>query len=134
MKNKKLIIKSFTKAILSLFLLSGCANQVPIQPPAPKSAAAKIVYQGELPTISVNNLRMVAVNNFNVVNAEIINNEDDFAAIEYRFQWMDKNGMSVGTEENWTTLQFVPKQIQRIKGVSKSMYAVDFRLELKNKN
>ena len=77
---------------------------------------------------------MVAVNNFNVVNAEIINNEDDFAAIEYRFQWMDKNGMSVGTEENWTTLQFVPKQIQRIKGVSTSMYAVDFRLELKNKN
>jgi uncharacterized protein YcfL len=133
MKNKN-IIKSITNATLSLIILSGCASQVPSQPPAPNSVAAKINYLGDLPYISINDLRMSPVNNFKIVNADIKNNDSDYANIEYRFQWRDIDGMSVGTEENWTTLQLSPMQTQRIKGTATAKEVVDFRLELKSKN
>jgi uncharacterized protein YcfL len=133
MKNKNTFFKSASACILLSILLVGCAT-APLPPPPPNSAAAKITYLGDLRYISVNDLRMVPVNNFFVVNADIVNNDNDYTAIEYRFQWRDKNGMSVGKEENWTTLQFSPMQTQRIKGTATSPYVVDFKLELKSKN
>jgi uncharacterized protein YcfL len=55
-------------------------------------------------------------------------------SIQYRFQWRDKNGMNVGSEESWKVLNFIPSQAQHIRGVATSKYAVDFKLELKNNN
>jgi uncharacterized protein YcfL len=77
---------------------------------------------------------MNAINNFNVVNADVVNNSNDYTAIEYRFQWRDKGGMAVGIDENWKTLPLSPMQTQRIQGTATSKYAVDFKLELKSKN
>lgn len=132
--NKNTFLKSCCVFALTPILLAGCVSQPPLPQPAPNSAAAKIMYLGDLPYISVNDLRMNAINNFNVVNADVVNNSNDYTAIEYRFQWRDKSGMSVGKEENWTTLQFSPMQTQRIKGTATSPYVVDFKLELKSKN
>ncbi len=133
MKNKNAFFKSASACALISVLLVGCATPPPLPPP-PNSAAAKIMYLGDLSYISVNDLRMSATNNFSIVNADVVNNSNDYTAIEYRFQWRDKGGMVVGTEEEWKTLSLSPMQTQRIKGSATSKYAVDFKLELKSKN
>ena len=133
MKNKNAFWKSCCIFALIPVLFAGCATQ-PLSPPAPNSMAAKLVFLAELPAINVSDLRMISVNNLLVVEAEITNNDNNYNAIQYRFQWRDKNGMDVGSEENWKVLNFSPTQSQRIKGIATSKYAVDFKLELKNNN
>jgi uncharacterized protein YcfL len=133
MKNKNAFWKSCCIFALIPVLLAGCVNQ-PAQPPAPNSMAAKLIFLAELPDINVNDLRMISVNNLLVVEAEMTNSDNNYNAIQYRFQWRDKNGMQVGNEENWKVLNFSPSQAQHIKGIATSKYAVDFKLELKNNN
>jgi uncharacterized protein YcfL len=131
--NKNFFLKMFRNFALFCILIVGCTTQS-LPPPAPNSAAAKIVKLGDLTDISIKNLSLNQKKEVIVANVDIINNEDDYIAIEYRFQWRDKDGMMVGTEENWKTLQFSPMQTQRIEGIATSKSAVDFKLELKNKN
>lgn len=121
------------KFALILILLAGCTTQ-PLLPPAPNSIASKVIFLNELPDIAFGDLRSVPVNNFLTVEAELINQSSDYASLQYRFQWRDKNGMEVGIEENWKVLNFNPSQAQRIKGIATSKYAVDFKLELKSNN
>ena len=159
--NKSMFIKTCYIAIMP-FLLVGCASQG-LTPPAPNSMASKIIFLNELPTMNIYDLRMATVNNFLVVEADIIHNDDVDSilkvapwfttlpvlvvgsavqplfstkapnnSIQYRFQWQDRNGMRVGSEENWKVLNFSPSQAQHIKGIATSQYAVDFKLELKS--
>ncbi len=146
-------------------LLEGCATQS-LPPPAPNSIASKVILLNELPRISIYDLRMVPINDFLVIEAELVHN-DTFSdtilknapwfttlpvlivgaavqpifsssassnSIQYRFQWLDKNGMNVGSEESWKVLNFIPSQAKHIRGVATSKYAIDFKLELKNNN
>ncbi|MEI7796203.1 MAG: DUF1425 domain-containing protein [Methylococcaceae bacterium] len=163
--NKNSFLKLCYFALIAV-LFAGCATQ-PLSPPAPNSIASKVILLNELPRISIYDLRMVPINNFLVVEAELVHN-DTFSdtvlksapwfttlpvlivgaavqpmfssrasssnSIQYRFQWRDKNGMNVGSEESWKVLNFIPSQAQHIRGVATSKYAVDFKLELKNNN
>lgn len=162
---KKSVFFKYRYALIPM-LLSGCATQPPAPPP-PNSIASKVVLLNELPQISIYDLRLKPINDFLVVDAELVHNEtfpdavlqtapwfttlpvlvvgavtqpifssssSPSNSIQYRFQWRDKNGMRVGTDENWKVLNFVPSQSQHIRGVATSKYAVDFKLELKNNN
>lgn len=129
--NTNAFLKTCCSLALIPLLLTGCANQ-PMQPPPANSIASKVIYLNELSDIVINDLRMIPVNDFLVVEAEIINTDDSQNALEYRFQWRDRNGMDVGVEENWKPLTFAPSQAQRIKGIATSKKAADFKLELKN--
>ena len=163
--NKNAFFKMCCDFALIPVLLTGCATQ-PLPPPAPNSIASKVILLNELPRISIYDLRMIPINDFLVVEAELVHN-DTFSdtvlksapwfttlpvlivgaavqpmfssrsssnSIQYRFQWRDKNGMNVGSEESWKVLNFIPSQAQHIRGVATSKYAVDFKLELKNNN
>jgi uncharacterized protein YcfL len=163
--DKNAFFKTYRNLALIPFLLIGCVSQ-PTLPPAPNSIASKVILLNELPRISIYDLRMVPINNFLVIEAELVHN-DTFSdtvlksapwfttlpvlivgaavqpmfsssassnSIQYRFQWRDKNGMNVGSEESWKVLNFIPSQAQHIRGVATSKYAVDFKLELKNNN
>ena len=163
--NKNSFLKLCYFALIAV-LFSGCATQ-PLPPPAPNSIASKVILLNELPRISIYDLRMVPINDFLVVEAELVHN-DTFSdtllksapwfttlpvlivgatvqpmfssgasssnSIQYRFQWRDKNGMNVGSEESWKVLNFIPSQAQHIRGIATSKYVVDFKLELKNNN
>ena len=162
--NKNSFLKLCYFALIAV-LFTGCATQ-PLLPPAPNSIASKVILLNELPRISIYDLRMVSINDFLVIEAELVHN-DTFSdtvlksapwfttlpvlivgatvqpmfssrssnnSIQYRFQWRDKNGMNVGSEESWKVLNFIPSQAQHIRGVATSKYAVDFKLELKNNN
>lgn len=131
MKNKNTFLKSCCIAALIPILLVGCATPLP---PAPGSAASKLVFLNELSNIALGDLRSVPVNDFTTVEAELVNNSNDYTSLQYRFQWRDRSGMSVGIEENWKVLNFSPSQAQRIKGIATSKKATDFKIELKENN
>lgn len=112
-------------------LLAGCATPLP---PAPNSAASKLIFLNELSDVALGDLRAVPVNGFLTVEAEFINNSSSYTSLQYRFQWRDRNGMDAGIEENWKVLNFSPSQAQRIKGIATSKNAADFKIELKDNN
>jgi uncharacterized protein YcfL len=122
---------TFLKFALIPILLAGCATT---PPPAPGSAASKLVFLNELSDISLNDLRAVPVNDFLTVEGEFVNTSSDFTSMQYRFQWRDRSGMEAGIEENWKVLNFSPSQAQRIKGIATSKKATDFKIELKENN
>jgi uncharacterized protein YcfL len=127
--NKNTFLKSCRVFALIPILMTGCATP---QPPAPGSAASKLIFLNELSDISLGDLRSVPVNDFMTVEAELVNNSSDYTSLQYRFQWRDRSGMESGVEENWKVLNFSPSQAQRVKGIATSKKAADFRIELKN--
>lgn len=162
--NKNVLFRVSRILGLMPVLLASCASQ-PLPPPAPNSMASKLSFLNDIPTINIYDLRMISVNDFLVVQAQLFHHDDEEAmlksapwfatlpvliigtavqplfsssvsrnAIQYRFQWLDKNGMPVGNEENWKVLNFMPSQAQTIKGMATSKYAVDFKLEMKSNN
>lgn len=128
--NKNTFVKACRVALLPI-LLVGCATP---PPPAPNSAASKLVFLGDLSDIAQGQLRAVNVNDFLTVEAEFVNTSGSFTSLQYRFQWLDKSGMEAGIEEGWKVLNFSPNQAQRIKAIATSKKATDFRIELKENN
>lgn len=128
--NKNVFFKSLRVALIPI-LLTGCATP---QPPAPGSAASKLIFLNELSDIAQGELRAVNVNDFLTVEAEFINTSSSFTSLQYRFQWRDRSGMEAGIEESWKVLNFSPSQAQRIKGIATSKKATDFKIELKENN
>jgi uncharacterized protein YcfL len=128
--NKTIFFKSCRVALIPI-LLAGCAT---VPPPAPGSAASKLIFLNEVSDIAQGELRAVNVNDFLTVEAEFINTSTDFESIQYRFQWRDRSGMDAGIEENWKVLTFSPSQAQRVKGIATSKKATDFKIELKENN
>lgn len=128
--NKNVFFKSLRVALIPI-LLAGCATP---QPPAPDSAASKLIFLNELSDIAQGQLRAVNVNDFLTVEAEFINTSSSYTSLQYRFQWRDRSGMEVGIEESWKVLNFSPSQAQRIKGIATSKKATDFKIELKENN
>jgi uncharacterized protein YcfL len=129
--NKTTFFKSCRIIVLMPMLLAGCAT---VPPPAPGSAASKLIFLNEVSDIAQGELRAVNVNDFLTVEAEFINTSTDFESIQYRFQWRDRSGMDAGIEENWKVLTFSPSQAQRVKGIATSKKATDFKIELKENN
>lgn len=125
--NKNTFLKAFRIALIPIFL-AGCATP---QPPAPGSAASKLVFLSDLSDIAQGQLRAVNVNDFLTVEAEFINTTNDYTSLQYRFLWFDRSGMETGIEESWKVLNFSPTQAQRIKAVATSKKATDFKIELK---
>lgn len=128
--NKNVFFKSLRVALIPI-LLAGCATP---QPPAPGSAASKLIFLNELSDIAQGELRAVNVNDFLTVEAEFINTSSSYTSFQYRFQWRDRSGMDAGIEESWKVLNFSPSQAQRIKGIATSKKATDFKIELKENN
>ncbi len=128
--NKNVFLKSCRVALIPI-LLAGCATPLP---PAPGSAASKLIFLNDLSDIALGDLRAVPVNDFMTVEAEFINNSSSYTSLQYRFQWRDRSGMDAGIEESWKVLNFSPSQAQRIKGIATSKKAADFKIELKENN
>ena len=71
--SKNTFFKSCCVALIPM-LLAGCAMQA-FSPPTPNSIASKVILLNELPRISIYDLRMVPINDFLVVEAELVHND-----------------------------------------------------------
>ncbi|QXI38356.1 YcfL family protein [Pseudomonas xantholysinigenes] len=113
-------------ALAAVALLAGCATP----PPAPGSAASKVVTMGQLDDIKIGQMRVARENGFLTVNVALNNTSRGNQTLYYRFAWLGDDGFPVADEESWKALPLYGKQAKFLPAIAPTPAARDFRLEV----
>lgn len=113
---------------MALALLAGCATP---PPPAPGSAASKVVVMGALKNIEIGPMRVARENGFLTVNASLNNTSGYNKTMYYRFTWLGNDGFPVAEPEAWKSLTLYGSQSSFLPAIAPVPKATDFRLEVK---
>ncbi|UVJ44203.1 YcfL family protein [Pseudomonas sp. LS1212] len=113
---------------MALALLAGCAT-----PPAPDSAASKVVVMGKLKNIEVSQIRVARENGFLTVKVALNNDSSRNQSMFYRFAWLGNDGFPVADEESWKTLTLYGEQSSVLPAIAPVPQATDFRLEVQSR-
>jgi uncharacterized protein YcfL len=113
---------------LALALLAGCATP---PPPAPGSAASKVVSLGSMDNIEVGAMRVARENGFMTVKVELHNTSFRNKSMFYRFAWLGNDGFPVGDEDSWKSVTLYGSQTSFLSAIAPLPKATDFRLEVK---
>ncbi|GFM88217.1 hypothetical protein PSCICO_36160 [Pseudomonas cichorii] len=112
---------------LALALLAGCATP---PPPAPGSAASKVVALGDIKSIEVGAMRVARENGFLTVKAQLTNTSSRNKTMYYRFAWLGNDGFPVADEEAWKSLMLYGSQSTTLPAIAPNPRATDFRIEI----
>lgn len=121
-------------------LLTGCATNVNTYERAESQAAPN--YVADKRVITDNTLagtfRVTAINQATVsgnllkVQATVENLKNKLRTLNYKFEWVDVNGMAVDSpNETWKAIQLQGRESQTISTVAVTPRAVDFRLKFR---
>jgi uncharacterized protein YcfL len=113
--------------VLALALLAGCATP---PPPAPGSAASKVVAMGSMDNIKVGSMRVARENGFLTIKVELINTSRYNRSMFYRFAWLGNDGFPVADAEGWKSLTLYGSQTSVLPAIAPVPQATDFRLEV----
>jgi uncharacterized protein YcfL len=114
--------------VLALALLAGCATP---PPPAPGSAASKVVSMGDMKNIEVGAMRVARENGFMTVNVQVNNTSSYNKQMYYRFAWLGNDGFPVADAESWKSVTLYGSQTSYLPAIAPTPKATDFRLEVK---
>lgn len=81
-------------------------------------------------SIVVKGVRTNFVKGHMKVDFKILNNRGRRNVIQYRVQWLDKDGMMASPYADWTTTAFEGQQEMIVTAKSPNNKAIDYRLEL----
>lgn len=112
----------------ALALLAGCATP---PPPAPGSAASKVVSLGNMKNIEVRAMRVARENGFLTVNVQLENTSSYNKQMYYRFAWLGNDGFPVADAESWKSVTLDGTQTSYLPAIAPTPKATDFRLEVK---
>ncbi|MEE4896039.1 YcfL family protein [Pseudomonas alliivorans] len=112
---------------LSLAVLAGCATP---PPPAPGSAASKVVAMGDIKHIEVGAMRVARENGFLTVKAQLTNTSSRNRMMYYRFAWLGNDGLPVADEESWKSMTLYGSQSTVLPAIAPVPRATDFRIEI----
>ncbi|SDI04329.1 YcfL family protein [Pseudomonas abietaniphila] len=112
----------------ALVLLAGCATP---PPPAPGSAASKVVAMGDLKNIDIGPMRVARENGFMTVNVSLHNTSGYNKTLYYRFAWLGSDGFPVAEPETWKSLTLYGSQSSFLPAIAPVPKASDLRLEVK---
>lgn len=112
----------------ALALLAGCATP---PPPAPGSAASKVVSLGNMKNIEVRAMRVARENGFLTVNVQLENTSSYNKQMYYRFAWLGNDGFPVADAEGWKSMTLYGAQTSYLPAIAPTPKATDFRLEVK---
>ena len=115
-------------ALMALALLAGCATP---PPPAPGSAASKVVALGNLKNMEIGPMRVARENGFMTVNVSLNNTSSYNKMMYYRFAWLGNDGFPVAEPEAWKSLTLYGSQSSFLPAIAPVPKATDFRLEVK---
>ncbi|KGS15335.1 Uncharacterized protein ALO43_01537 [Pseudomonas tremae] len=113
--------------VLALALLAGCATP---PPPAPGSAASKVVVMGNMKNIEVGAMRVARENGFLTVKAQLTNTSSRNKMMYYRFAWLGNDGFPVADEESWKSMTLYGSQSAVLPAIAPVPRATDFRIEI----
>ncbi|MDF0733309.1 YcfL family protein [Pseudomonas entomophila] len=119
-------MRNLCLALLAVAALAGCATP----PPAPGSAASKVVTMGQLDDIEVGQMRVARENGFLTVKVALNNTSRSNQTLFYRFAWLGNDGFPVADEEGWKALPLYGKQASFLPAIAPTPKATDFRLEV----
>ncbi|KIU47024.1 MULTISPECIES: YcfL family protein [Pseudomonas] len=114
-------------ALATATLLAGCATP---PPPAPGSAASKVVVMGKLSNIDIGPMRVARENGFMTVKVSLTNTSRSNKTMFYRFAWLGNDGFPVASEESWKTLSLYGSQSTVLPAIAPVPQATDFRIEV----
>ncbi|MEE4910436.1 YcfL family protein [Pseudomonas alliivorans] len=112
---------------LSLAVLAGCATP---PPPAPGSAASKVVAMGDIKHIEVGAMRVARENGFLTVKAQLTNTSSRNRMMYYRFAWLGNDGFPVADEESWKSMTLYGSQSTVLPAIAPVPRATDFLIEI----
>lgn len=126
-------------ALMALGLLAGCSN---VNTYERAESLATPNYVADKRVITDNTLagtfRVVSINQATVsgnllkVQATVENLKSKLRTLNYKFEWIDENGMAVGSpNEGWKTIQLQGRETTTISTVAVTPRAVDFRLKFR---
>jgi len=93
---------------------------------------AKTVYEGKRTTIAATEMRCTMTGDLIKIDATLNNDSSKVKRINYKFRWIDREGMRAADEEVWKPLMMYENSNQVITAVAPSSKAVDFRLMLQS--
>lgn len=114
--------------LIALVLLAGCTTP---PPPAPGTAASKVVAMGDLKNIDIGPMRVARDNGFMTVNVSLHNTSSYNKTLYYRFAWLGSDGFPVVEPEVWKSLTLYGSQSSFLPVIAPVPKATDFRLEVK---
>lgn len=120
-------MRSTCLALVAAAFLAGCATP---PPPAPGSAASKVLKMGNLGDIDIGPMRVARENGFVTVKVSLNNTSRSNQTLFYRFAWLGNDGFPVAGEESWKTLTLYGKQSSVLPAIAPIPQATDFRLEV----
>ncbi|KPY34032.1 MULTISPECIES: YcfL family protein [Pseudomonas syringae group] len=112
---------------LTVALLAGCATP---PPPAPGSAASKVVSMGDTQYIEVGAMRVARENGFLTVKAQLTNTSSRNRMMYYRFAWLGNDGFPIADEESWKSMTLYGSQSTVLPAIAPVPRATDFRIEI----
>lgn len=129
---KLLLLASCT--VFTLLGLAACQT-TPVQPEQVMTleeffspASGKV--QSTADNIIVQGVKTKFVKGHMKADFKLLNNRGRRNVINYRVQWLDKEGMMASPYEAWVTTALEGQQVMIITVISPNTHAVDYRLEL----
>ena len=93
---------------------------------------AKTVYEGKRTTIAATEMRCTMTGDLIKIDTSLNNDSSKVKRINYKFRWIDREGMLAADEEVWKPLMMYENSNQVVTAVAPSSKAVDFRLMLQS--
>jgi len=93
---------------------------------------AKTVYEGKRTTIVDTEMRCTMTGDLIKVDTTLNNDSSKVKRINYKFRWIDREGMRAADEEPWKPLMLYDNSNLLVNTVSPNNKAVDFRLILRS--
>ncbi len=133
-------MKSSLLLVPAVLLLAGCGTTVNTVSRADSLAAPSMVADRRVITdnslagmVRVNSVNQATVSgNLLKVQATIENLKRSTKTLNYKFEWVDENGMAVDSpNETWKQIRLQPRETTTISTVAVTPRAVDFNLKLK---
>jgi uncharacterized protein YcfL len=127
-------------ALGSALLLAGCATNVNTYERADSKATPSYVSDKRVitdqtlaATFGVVSLNQTTVSgNLLKVQATIENLKNNLRTLNYKFEWIDHEGMAVDSpNEGWKTIQLQGRETTTVATVAVTPRAVDFKLKLR---
>lgn len=122
MLKRKTLIAGLALAVSSLALMPSLAFA-----DGPES---KLRRMGKTSTLKFVELRAVPRNKLLTVQATMMNQAKRDVSFNYRFKWLDDNGMKVADDEVWNPSSAYAGQTFEITGVAPTPKATDFVIEI----
>ena len=134
-------------AVLAAVLAAGCAAKKGFEKPGfaygcpigdtkigsmEDLIKAKVVTEGKRTTIQATEMRCTMTGDLLKIDVNLNNDSSKVKRINYKFRWIDREGMRAWEEEVWKPLLMNENTNIVVTGISPTSKAVDYRLILQS--